>query len=197
MCSVLILSLVLILAAPAAPQPAPASRPVANPGTAMAGLAYDADFFPGASYDADIPTPERLLGFRRGDRAAFPAEIERCLTAWDEASPRARLVEYARSHEGRALYYMIVTSAANMERIDEIRAGIGRLANPRGLSRETAGELVGSQPAVAWVAYSIHGDETSGSDASLAVLYHLIAGTGEVRPVISSLTRPREQGTES
>ncbi len=173
--SVLIPTLLLILAGPtiqADPSPRAVGRPVAD-------LAYDVAFFPGASHDPQVPTPESLLGFRPGDRAAFPAEIERCLKAWDAASPRTRLVEYARSHEGRALYYMIVTSPENLGRIDQIKAGIGSLADPRGVSEAAAAELVRQQPAVAWVAYSIHGDETSGTDASLAVLHHLIAGTGE------------------
>ncbi len=174
--SVLILTLLLTLAGPTIGQPVPKSR--RDAGT-TAELAYDVAFFPGASHSPQIPTPASLLGFRPGNRAALPAEIERCLRAWDEASPRARLVEYARSHEGRPLYYMIVTSPANMARIDQIKTGIGRLADPRGLSQTAAVELVRTQPAVAWVAYSIHGDETSGTDASLAVLYHLIAGTGE------------------
>ncbi len=168
---ILIPTLLLLLAGPALGQSHPEPRP--------AELVYDADFFPGASYDPGVPTPESLIGFRPGGRAAFPAEIERCLVAWDEASPRARLVEYARSHEGRALYYMIVTSPENLGAIDEIKSGIGRLADPRGLSESAAGELLRSQPAVAWVAYSIHGDETSGTDASLTVLYHLIASTSD------------------
>lgn len=148
----------------------PAGAPPAAP-------AYDADFFPGTTYDAALPTPELLLGFRLGDRAALPAEIERCLEAW-AASPRARLVEYARSHEGRALYYMAVGSAANLQRLDEIRAAAARLADPRGLSDSDVAALLDSQPAIAWMAYSIHGDETSGADGALAMLYHLLAGTG-------------------
>ncbi len=171
--------LLLTLVAPAFARPVPGPHPPRGAGAPPLDLAYEVDFFPGASHDAEIPTPESLLGFRPGDRAAFPAEIERCLMAWDEANPRARLVEYARSHEGRALYYMIVTSPENMARMDEIQAGAGRLADPRELSEAAGAELVKQQPAVAWVAYSIHGDETSGSDASLAVLHHLIAGTGE------------------
>ncbi len=140
-------------------------------------IRYNQEFFPGTEYDSAIPTPEELLGFKLGDRAAFPAEIEACLKRWDEESPRTRLVEYARSHEGRALHYMVVTSPANLEKLDAIKEGIGRLADPRGLSDAEGKDLVESLPAIAWMAYSIHGDETSGSDASLAVLYHLIAGT--------------------
>jgi hypothetical protein len=36
---------------------------------------------------------------------------------------------------------------------------------------------VKNSPAIAWLGYSIHGDEMSGADASLAVAYHLAAGT--------------------
>ena len=151
----------------------------APPPTEPAGLAYDLEFFAGADHDPAVPTPEDCLGFRPGDRAAFPHEIESCLAAWAEVSPRARLEEYARSHEGRALWTMVLTSPANQARLDEIRAGWDRLADPRGLSEAEAERLLGELPAVAWLAYSIHGDETSGSDASLAVIHHLAAGRGE------------------
>ena len=36
-------------------------------------------------------------------------------------------------------------------------------------------ELIASLPAIAWMAYSIHGNETSGADAALGIIYHLIA----------------------
>ena len=165
----LILGLTALLAAAGgAAQPAP---------TALPGLAYDLPFFPATTYDPAIPTVEELLGFRPGDRAALPAEVGTCLAAWAAASPRAELVEYARSHEDRPLSYMIVSSPANLARRDEIRAGLARLADPRGLERAAADRLVETLPATAWLAYSIHGDETSGTDAALAVLYHLVAGT--------------------
>ncbi len=77
--------------------------------TSVQGLAYDVDFFPGTIYDHTIPTPEDLLGFMPGERAAFPHEIELAILAWDESSPRVTVVEYARTHEGRALYYAIIT----------------------------------------------------------------------------------------
>ncbi|MDX1644310.1 MAG: M14 family zinc carboxypeptidase, partial [Thermoanaerobaculia bacterium] len=164
----LVVALLFALAATAVgAQPAPTELP---------GLAYDVEFFPGTEYDDSIPTQQEILGFRAGDRAAFPAEIERALRVWDEASPRTRLVEYAESYEGRSLYYMIVTSPENMARLDEIKNGMARLADPRGLDDAEAERLLASLPVPAWLAYSIHGDETSGSDGALAVLYHLTAG---------------------
>jgi hypothetical protein len=127
-------------------------------------------------YDPQVPTQEAILGFAPGARAATPEEIERCLAAWRE-HPRATVVEYARSHEGRPLHYVVVTSPANHARLDAIRAANARLADPRGLADREAETLLADLPAVAWMAYSIHGNESSGSDAALALLYHLLAGT--------------------
>jgi hypothetical protein len=150
----------------------------AVPPNAVPGLNRTVDFFPGARYEPAVPTPEAVLGFPVGHRATTAGQIEACLRAWTEAAPdRTRLVEYARSHEGRPLYYVVVTAPANLARLDAIETGLTRLGDPR-LSTEAEAEyLIGSLPAVAWLGYTIHGDETEGSDAALAVLYHLIAST--------------------
>ncbi len=141
------------------------------------GLAVEVDYFPGATYDPAVPAAESLLGFKIGRRAATVGEVERCLKAWTAAAPdRTRLVEYARSHEGRPLHYVIITSPGNLARLDAIEADLARLGDPRQTDAAAAAELIASLPAVAWLAYTIHGDETEGSDAGLAVLYHLIAG---------------------
>lgn len=144
--------------------------------TPLRELNFTNEFFPGTKYRSDVPRQESIIGFPVGARAATHGEIERCLHAWTNAAPdRTRLVEYARSHENRALYYMIVTAPNNMRRLDEIQRGLAALADPRKTSDATASELITSLPAVAWLGYTIHGDETEGSDAALALLYHLIA----------------------
>jgi len=156
---------------------AQSTRPITGlPPTDVPGLPYATPFFPDTPYRPSIPTTANLLGFAAGERAASAAEIERCLKAWAAAAPdRTRLVEYARSHENRPLHYLIVTSPANLDRLDQIQAGLARLADPRTLTDAEAQALLETLPAVAWLAYTIHGDETEGSDAALAVLYHLIA----------------------
>jgi hypothetical protein len=151
-------------------------------------LRYDHEFFPGTDYDPTIPTPEEILGFRPGDRAAFPHEIESYLETLAAASPKAELREYARSHEGRALHYLVISSVENMARLDEIQNGMARLADPRGLATAESQRLVNELPAPGWLAYSIHGDETSGSDASMAVAYHLAASTSpEVEAILENV----------
>jgi len=154
----------------------PSQPPTSLAATPLPGLLYTNEFFPGTTYRDSVPTPQSLLSFAIGDRAASAAEIERCLKAWVAAAPdRTRLVEYARTYENRPLHYLIVTVPAQMARLAEIEAGLAKLGDPRKCLEKEAEDLIARLPAVAWLAYTIHGDETEGSDAALAVLYHLIA----------------------
>jgi hypothetical protein len=146
------------------------------PPNPVPGLAYTNDFFPGTVYRPEVPTQAKVIGFGTGERAASPEEVVLCLKAWTAAAAdRSKLVEYARSHENRPLNYVVVTSPKNLARLDEIQAGLGKLADPRKTTEAEAKQLIDTLPAVAWLAYTIHGDETEGSDAALAVLYHLLA----------------------
>lgn len=150
----------------------------ALPSSPVAGLGDPLDYFPGSTYDPAVPTPAAVLGFPLGRRATTAAEVERCLKAWTAAAPdRTRLVEYARSHEGRPLYQVVITAPQHMSRLDDLQAELARHADPRQLTDAEAERLRGALPAPAWLAYNIHGDETEGSDAALVVLFQLIAST--------------------
>jgi hypothetical protein len=137
-------------------------------------LSYDAPFFSGARYDASVPTPDALLGQRHGTRLAHHAEILACFRAWAASSKRLRLETFGRTHEGRELVWAALSSPRNLERLDSIRADMQKLADPRGLAAAEV-ERILAGPAVAWMGYSIHGDELSGSDAAIALGYHLVA----------------------
>ncbi len=179
--------------APTAPaaQPAlhrPTTQPTPLTPTTLPGLSYDLPFFPGAQYDAGIPTPDSVLGYPVGSRAARSSEIEAVLRAVAGKSPRTRLFEYARSHEGRKLHYIAISSERNIQRLDQIKTDAARLADPRGLAQADAERLVDSMPAIAWMGYCIHGDEMSGSDAALALVHHLAACRDEpVRKLLDEL----------
>ncbi len=141
-------------------------------------LAYDAPFFPGARYDAAFATPDSILGQQHGSRLARHAEILACFRAWAAASPRIRVETFGRTHEGRELVWAALSSPANLARLDGIRADLAQLADPRGLGEAEAQRILAG-PAVAWMGYSIHGDELSGSDAAIALGYHLVASEDE------------------
>ncbi len=129
----------------------------------------------GVTYDPAIPTPEAVLGVRLGVRHARPDELVRYAERLDAASDRIRVVEYGRTYEGRPLVVALVTSPANHARIDAIKSTHRQLSDAPG---SVSDDDIRRMPVVAYFGYSIHGNEASGSDASMAALYHLAAGRG-------------------
>ena len=142
----------------------------------LPGLVYEQSLFPDdADRDPAIPEPGEFLGFPVGQRTATSAQIDAYSRKLAEASDRVELVEYGVSFEGRPLVYLVISSPENLARSEEVQDGMARLADPRGLGTAERDRLIAELPAVAWMAYSIHGNESSGSDAALAVMYHLAA----------------------
>ncbi|MBT0586276.1 M14 family metallopeptidase [Alteromonas oceanisediminis] len=137
-------------------------------------LAYQGTILSG-KYDTAVTSPQDLLGFPVGQRVATPAQIMQAVDTWATQSDRLKVVEYARSHEDRPLYAVFIGSPTLLEAMPDIKQKLATLADPRGVSDQQASALIDELPAVAWMAYSIHGNETSGADAALASIYHLIA----------------------
>lgn len=127
------------------------------------------------NYDASITTPKAALGFSVGQKTATPEQINALVNRWAKESAKAKIVEYARTYEGRALHYLVISSAKNLSKLDTIKSNIKSLSHPKGLSKSQLNQLTNNTPATAWMSYSIHGNESSGADGSLALIYHLIA----------------------
>jgi hypothetical protein len=133
-----------------------------------------------STLDPKLPTPGAVLGHVIGQRAVRYEPMVRYLQLLAEASPWVTITPYATSHEGRTLYYLTISSEKNLARLDAIRAENAKLADPRLLADDAEAErIVESLPGVAWMAYSIHGDELSSTDAAVQLAYQLAAGTDE------------------
>jgi hypothetical protein len=92
---------------------------------------------------------------------------------------RVKLIEYTKSWEGRKLIIAVVGNEANIKRLPEIQAGMKKLADPRKTSDADAQKLIGNLPALVMLAYNVHGNEISGSDAAMETAYHLLAAKGD------------------
>ena len=157
-------------------------KPTADP-----DLVYEGQILEG-NYAESISNPEVFLGFEAGQRVADPAQISAAIAAWQGQSDRLKVIEYARTHEGRPLFAVFISSPENLARLDEIEAQITRLSDARNIGDSEANTIIKALPAVAWMAYSIHGNETSGADAALASIYHLIASTdSEVTSMLDNM----------
>ena len=140
------------------------------------------DYWPGAVYDPEVPTIESVTGHAPGERITWHADVIRYFDTLAEAYPdRVAVHRYAESWEGRELIYAVITSAENMARIDEIKAGMQQLRNAQGTGREQAEDIIRSQPAVTWLSYGVHGNEISSTDAAMLTAYHLLAAQNDNR----------------
>jgi hypothetical protein len=138
------------------------------------------EFFPGARYDAAIPTLKQVVGHDWAERITMHHEMEKYVTALQQAAPtRVKLVKYAETWEGKALYYLIIGSPANIGRLEEIRSNMQKLADPRQISQADATRIIGNQPSIVWLICGVHGNEISSVDAGLLTAYHLLAAQND------------------
>lgn len=134
------------------------------------------EYWPGAAYDARIPTVEKVLGHRSGERITTCEGVARYFDALAAAAPeRIKVFEYGRSWELRRLIYAVVGSEANLRRLSGIRSSIASLADPRKTPRADAQHIASGLPVIVWLAYGVHGNEISSPDAALFTVYHLLA----------------------
>ncbi|WP_419162432.1 M14 family zinc carboxypeptidase [Candidatus Palauibacter sp.] len=135
---------------------------------------------PGARYDPDIPTLREVVGHGFREAVTPPDDVIRYMEALADAAPeRTRLIHYAESWEGRPLIVLVIGSPDRMARLDEVKAGLARLANPRGLSEAEAEALLDELPVVTALMHGVHGNEISSSGAAMAEAYHLLAARGD------------------
>ena len=162
------------------------SDPLMEP-TSVSKNLYPNDILVG-NYSDDIDKPDNFLDFGYGERVANPKQITDAINAWSLQSDRIKVVEYAKSHEGRPLMAVFISSSDNINRLSEIQSNISMLTDARNLNDRKAMEIIDNLPAIAWMAYSIHGNETSGADAALGIIYHLIASNdSEVLDMLSNM----------
>ncbi len=139
-----------------------------------AGAPGAAQSFGEGQFDAAVPTLTATVGHAPGTRITSPDQTYGYLRALAKAAPdRTRLVQYATSWEGRPLYYLVLSAPANLARLEAIKADLAAIAAGR------AGN--GSALPVTWLAYGVHGNEISSTDAALMTAYHLLAAQGDAR----------------
>lgn len=137
-------------------------------------------------HDAGVPRPVDVLGYELGQRFTPHHMVLRYFEEVAKASPLVRLDTLGKTFGGREVIMAVVTSTANHARLDQIRSDLQSLADPREAG-SAADALVARTPSVAWMGYTVHGNEASGTEAALGLLYQLAAGQdAETRMVLDS-----------
>jgi len=122
---------------------------------------------------AQTPTPEEFLGYKLGDHFTSWDHI---LDYFNELAKKSNLITvqtFGHTYEGRPLVLAIITSPKNRARLDEIRADLTSIANGDA-DAARAGSIAKNDPAVAWLAFGVHGNESSSSEAAMEVASTLL-----------------------
>ncbi|MGY8786711.1 MAG: M14 family metallopeptidase [Fidelibacterota bacterium] len=130
----------------------------------------------GVHYNSSVPKPEDILGHKIGTNHTRTDQVVDYFETLASQSNRIILEDHAKTHEGRRLIHAIVTHPDNHKNLETIRQANLKLSeSPNKVSDKNLKDM----PVVAYLGFSIHGDEASGTEASLLLLYHLAAGSGK------------------
>lgn len=127
-------------------------------------------------FQATIPSPESFLEYEIGSQHTRHDQIVSYLETLAASSENARITYYGKTHEGRKLPLLIIGSQENLVQLEDIKKQ--HLAYAKG-SLEKQPDI----PVVINLAYNVHGNEPSSSEAALLAAYTLVASQN---PIIES-----------
>ncbi len=126
------------------------------------------------NYNSSIPTPKSVIYHEVGEWHVTHDRLVNYMKAVDEASDRISMQVMGYTYEGRPQMALIITSPQNHQRLEQIRQQHVQLTD----ENKSASLSVDNMPVVVWIGHSIHGNESSGANASLLTAYYLAAAQG-------------------
>lgn len=123
--------------------------------------------------ESAIPTPAQYLGYPLGERFT---PWDRILGYFDELAKQSKLItveKIGETYEGRPLVIAVITSEKNRANLDAIRHDVAALANGEP-DASRAAAIAKSSPSIVWLAFGVHGNETSSSEAAMQIAANLV-----------------------
>ncbi|MDQ2922304.1 MAG: hypothetical protein M3R52_11945 [Acidobacteriota bacterium] len=124
-----------------------------------------------------VPTPKAVLGDVAGAPGKLPyaEDVYRYMRMLEKASPRVKVYSIGTTEEGREMIAVAVASEQLLARLDENRARLTKLADPRtiNLDDNEADKLVADSFPVYYITGTIHSPETGSPTALMELAYRL------------------------
>ena len=134
------------------------------------------DFYARGDYRPEVPRPQAILRYDVGDFNTTYAQMENVIAAIAKAAPdRVKVFDIGETNEHRMQHVIAISAPENIARLDEIRADNARLTDSRKTAAAEANQIVQNNPIICWLAYTIHGNESSSFETLMQVAYQLAA----------------------
>ncbi len=125
----------------------------------------------------NVPTPKAVLGDVAGAPGKLPyaAEVYRYMRLLEKASPRVKVYSIGTTEEGREMIAVAIASESLLAKLDENRARLAKLADPRTIHMDEAeaDRLVASSFPVYYITGAIHSPETGSPTALMELAFRL------------------------
>ncbi|HEY2461118.1 MAG TPA: M14 family zinc carboxypeptidase [Candidatus Acidoferrum sp.] len=132
------------------------------------------DYLPASK---SVPTPETVLGDVAGAPGILPyaEDVYRYMRLLEKASPRVKVFSIGKTEEGREMIAVAVSSEENLKHLEENRARLARLADPRTIKLDDAeaDRIVAQATPVYYITGTIHSPETGAPTALMELAYRL------------------------
>ena len=128
-----------------------------------------------------VPAPAAILGHTPGDDfylATYEESVKYFHTI-AASSDRMKMVTVGKTTQGRDIEVGVISSPANLARLDEYKANARRLATADNLNDAQAHELTRSTKVIVHIDGGLHSAEVAGGQHSIALAYKLLAAKND------------------
>src|SRR5215468_10437015 len=124
-----------------------------------------------------VPTPKAVLGDVAGAPGILPysKQVYEYMRMLEKASTRVKVYTIGHTEEGREMIAVAVSSEVNLAHLEENRARLAKLADPRPIKMDDAeaDRLIDAAVPVYYITGTIHSPETGAPTALMELAYRL------------------------
>src|SRR5258708_20341429 len=112
------------------------------------------DFYTRGPYRPAVPRPEAITGYAAGEQQTMYAVLQNYLDTLMRSAPgRVRVERWGETFEHRPIRALIISDPANLARLDQIRADVAELTDPRKTTAAPPAHIAANAPAIVLFQY--------------------------------------------
>jgi len=129
-----------------------------------------------------IPSPRDYLGYIAGTAGEMTnvAEIHGYMRAIADATDRAKVVSLGQTAEGREMIALIIADTETLANLDDYKARLNALADPRGMSEADAASTIDGAKPIYWITAGLHSTEFGPPETAMEIAYRVAAEEREL-----------------